>query len=156
MNQILFLLLTLISSTIYADNQKDIERLLQSDSEPFGVVFEIVESSHQDLSWALPRIQQYSKQLRKKFPDLDIAVVSHGSEQFGLVSSEIKKNTKIDSLVQTLIKNDAIKVHVCGGHASWYDVKAEDYPDYIDFSPSGPTEISNYVEMGYKLIRLNY
>ena len=94
--------------------------------------------------------------LRQRFPDIDIAVVSHGGEQFGLVSSEIKQNKNIHNLVESLVKKDDIPVHVCGGHASWYDVKAEDFPDYIDVAPSGPTAINNYVEMGYKLIILKY
>jgi len=89
-----------------------------------------------------------------EFPDIEIVVVSHGGEQFGLTSSELKLNNKIHSLVETLVKKDDISVQVCGGHASWYNVIARDYPEFIYVTPSGPTAISNYVDMGYILIIL--
>jgi|GEM_PF-6211953 len=55
---------------VHADNQSEINKILKQESSPFGVVFEIVESDKTDLSWAFPRIKNYSDILRKRFPDL--------------------------------------------------------------------------------------
>lgn len=141
-------------SCVHADNQSEIDKILKQESAPLGIVFEIVESDKSALTWSIPRVKKYSDMLRERFPDIEISVVSHGGEQFGLVRSEIKQNSKIHRLVESLVKQDDIPVQVCGGHASWYDVKKDDYPDYIEVTPSGPTAISNYVDMGYKLIIL--
>jgi len=151
----LFLVLGLIISTLLniaqADTQAQINEILTQDSEPFGVVFEIVESDDDALQWAIPAVNQYVKQLRTRFPDINLAVVTHGSEQFGLMKIEQKDNAKVHKMVQSLASSD-VPVHVCGTHASWYGKEAEDFPDYVDVTPAGPTEIRNYKEMGYVLV----
>jgi hypothetical protein len=43
-------------------------------------------------------------------------------------------------------------VHVCETHAGWYGVTAEDFPDYVNVAPTGPGQISLYLELGYELI----
>ena len=135
-------------------SQKKIDKILAMESAPFGVVFEVVERDKSDLEWAFPKIKQFSEQLRKRFPDIGIAVVSHGKEQFGLLKTETKDHEKVHKIVQSLVKDNDIPVHVCGTHASWYDKKPEDFPDYVDVSPAGPTEIENYKDMGYVLVVL--
>ncbi len=57
------------------------------DDAPFGVVFEIVEHDENALQWAIPAIDRYVRQLRKRFPDIGLAVVSHGREEFALMKS---------------------------------------------------------------------
>jgi intracellular sulfur oxidation DsrE/DsrF family protein len=64
-----------------------------------------------------------------------------------------KKNAEVHKTVQSLVASD-VPVHVCGTHASWKGVSADDFPDYIDVAPAGPTEIRNYQEMGYVLIEV--
>jgi intracellular sulfur oxidation DsrE/DsrF family protein len=136
-----------------AGNQQEIERLLAQPDAPFGVVFEIVEGSDAALQWAIPAINKYVKQLRERFPDIGLAVVSHGSEQFGLMKSKQKENAQVHKTVQSLVASD-VPVHVCGTHASWRGKEAKDFPDYVDVAPAGPTEIRNYEAMGYVLIEL--
>ena len=136
------------------DNQDQINAILKHSDAPFGVVFEIVESDADALDWAIPQIKSYAKQLRAKFPDIGIAVVTHGKEEFALTKSNSAKHKEVHKIVQSLVKDDQIPVHVCGTHASWYGKKPEDFPDYVDVAPAGPTQIRDYVDMGYKKIVL--
>ena len=132
--------LVLISPLAYAsDDQKEVNYILKMETPPLGVVFEVVEGDRDALEWAIPQIIKFSKQLRDKFPDIAIAVVTHGKEQFGLMTSEAKENPDIP-------------VHVCGTHASWYGKSERDFPDYVDVTPAGPTQIANYEDMGYEKI----
>jgi len=137
---------------LFASNQKQIEHILKMDSAPFGVIFEVVEGDEDALDWAIPKIKKYAKQLKKKFPDIGIAVVSHGTEQFGLLISNENDNKDMHKAVKSLVEDDSIPVHVCGTHASWFNKDEDDFPDFVDVSPAGPTEINNYESMGYVLV----
>lgn len=143
----------LFSTSSQAGNQQEIEQLLAQEDAPFGVVFEIVEGSGDALQWAIPAVNKYVKQLRNRFPDIGLAVVSHGSEQFGLMKSKQKEKAQVHKTVQSLVASD-VPVHVCGTHASWRGKEAKDFPDYVDVTPAGPTEIRNYEAMGYVLIEI--
>lgn len=146
-------LLLAVTGAALAGTQKEIEGLLAQDDAPFGVVFEIVEGHGDALKWAIPAVNKYVKQLRARFPDIGLAVVSHGSEQFGLMKSKQKTNAEVHKTVQSLVASD-VPVHVCGTHASWRGKEANDFPDYVDVAPAGPTEIRNYEAMGYVLIEV--
>lgn len=135
-------------------NQEKVNWILKEENPPFGVVFEIIEGNKNDLKWAVAEIKKYSEQLRKRFPDIGIAVVSHGKEQFGLMTSEADNLKEVHSAVKSLVQDDSIPVHVCGTHASWYGKDEKDFPDYIVVSPAGPTEVANYEDMGYEKIVL--
>ncbi|MEW8029908.1 MAG: DsrE family protein [Candidatus Thiodiazotropha sp.] len=147
----LILLLSLSSLTL-ADSQVD--HLLEADEEPVGVVFEIIEDDDDALGWALPKVQRLSAQLRKRFPELPIAVVTHGREQFGLLVDEAEGlMAPIHDTAQQL-RDDDIDLHVCGVHAGWDGYTPEDYPAYVDVSPSGPAQIRDYQNLGFVLIVL--
>ena len=145
-------LFVLFLSPSFAANQKEIDQILKMDSAPFGVIFEVVEGDKDALNWAIPKIKEYAKLLKAKFPDIGIAVVSHGKEQFGLLKSNQKQNKEVHEAVKSLVQDDSIPVHICGTHASWYNKTESDFPDYVDVAPAGPTEINNYEEMGYVLV----
>ena len=145
------LLLLMFQSIAAASSLEQVEGLLQSESPPEGVVFEIIEESD-GLRWAIPQVVRYSEQLRQRFPDLSIAVVSHGAEQFALQSEARDDFSEVHTLVQQLGQQQDIPVHVCGTHAGWYGVKPEDFPDYVDVAPTGPAQIRAYEELGYELI----
>jgi len=132
----------------------EFDRLLSEKTPPHGVVIEIVSSDNDLLVTLLPTIKTNIEKLRKKFPDLQIAIVSHGKEQFMMTKKNAKVNQKTHTLVESLVKKDDINFHVCGTHASWFNVMSEDFPEYVDVSPAGPTQINDYEEMGYELIVL--
>jgi len=52
----------------------------------------------------------------------------------------------------TALGEKNIHVHVCGVHASWRSMTAEDFPDYVDVAPSGPAQINQYRTLGYVVI----
>jgi intracellular sulfur oxidation DsrE/DsrF family protein len=143
--------LTLTGLT-YADPQVD--RLIKSTEEPDGVVFEILEDDDDALGWALPKVAKLSRQLRERFPHIPIAVVTHGREQFALLADEV------DGLLAPIhdqarqLRDAEIDLHVCGTHASWDGNTPEDFPAYIDVSPSGPAQIRDYQNLGFTVIML--
>lgn len=135
-----------------ADADKEIEIILSHPGDPpVGVVFETVEGDEDFLEWAIPQINKYVKKLRAKFPDINIAVVSHGKEEFALLKVNEKEYESIHKEVKKLVADD-IPVHVCGTHASWYGHEDEDFPKYVDVAPVGPAQINDYENMGYTLV----
>ena len=148
-----FLGALLLCSPVFAGMEDDIRFILNAKNPPKGVVFEIVEGKQEALNWALPKVEEYSAKLRKKHPGIKIAVVSHGSEQFGLLSENREKMNNAHQRVQSLV-NSKVPVHVCGTHASWYNKDAGDFPDYVDVVPAGPTKITEYQRMGYALVEM--
>ena len=129
----------------------DVEHLLVRPQGPGGVVFEIVESDEDALQQLLPRVRQAIERVRARFPQTEFAVVSHGKEEFALQSRYRVEQAAIHEQVEALVA-DSVTVHVCETHAGWYGVSAEDFPDYVNVSPSGPDQIRLYEELGYELI----
>lgn len=130
-----------------------VDQLLAAEQAPEGVVIEIVEGDEDALGPLLPKIRTSISKLRERFPDLEIAVVSHGGEQFALQERYGEEYANIHAGVQSLVA-DAVPVHVCGAHAGWYGITPEDFPDYVDVSPSGPAQINQYRALGYVLVKI--
>ncbi len=147
----IFLTLFIFSSTLFASDKQDIDKILAKSETPDGIVFEVIGSDGKYLTEALEKIQKYKEQLQKKFPKLDIAVVSHGSEQFSLTTKNAEKNKKAHDSVKRLVASD-VPVYICETHASWRDVAAEDFPKYISIAAQGPAQIKQYQELGYTLV----
>lgn len=145
------LFLVVFCGNALADMEYEINFLLKAQNPPDGVVFEIVEGKQSDLDWALPKVQEYTKKLRQKYPKIKIAVVSHGTEQFGLLSENKKTMKEAHQRVQSLVSDD-VPVNVCGTHASWYNKDDSDFPDYVSVVDAGPAKINEYQRMGYDLI----
>ena len=109
-------------------------------------------SDRAGLSWALPQAQNVVTKLRKKFKDLHIAIVTHGSEQFALTQKQQSSHQAEHLIVQSLIKENQIAVHVCGTLAEWKGVHPEDFPAYVDVAAAGPAQINDYKALGYALL----
>lgn len=129
----------------------DVDHLLAQSSSPEGVVFEIVEADEDALDQLLPKLRQAIKRIRARFPQTEFAVVSHGREEFALQTQNQSEYAGVHRQVQALVADD-VPVHVCETHAGWYGVTAEDFPDYVNVSPTGPGQIRLYEELGYDLI----
>jgi intracellular sulfur oxidation DsrE/DsrF family protein len=148
----LLLVMLLIPGSAAA--QPQIEALLNQTSEPAGVVFEVLEEDEDALTWALPLVQQLAERLRARFPELPIAVVTHGREQFGLLTANKEgRLAGIHNEAQDLTAAQ-VDLHVCGVHASWDGHVPEDFPAYIDVAASGPALINDYRALGYEVVRL--
>ena len=138
----------------YSNVEDEIKTILAKNEAPAGVVFEIVESKESSLEWAIPQVQKYAKKLRNRFPKLNLAVVTHGKEEFALLTKKKQKYASIHEAVKKITTEEDIPVHVCGTHASWYGKNEADFPDYVDVAPAGPVQISNYEELGYVRVKL--
>ncbi|OOZ34504.1 hypothetical protein BOW51_12085 [Solemya velesiana gill symbiont] len=128
-----------------------VDKIIAAPEPPEGIVFEVVSGDDDALDRLLPQIQKDIQRLRNRFPNLEIALVSHGIEQFALLSDETDEFKEVHELVQNLGESD-VPVHVCGTHASWQGKTDRDFPAYVDVAPSGPAQINQYIELGYVLI----
>lgn len=129
----------------------EIDALLQRDEAPVGVLFEIVEGDEAALDELLPRVREAIRQLRARFPQTEFAVISHGREEFALQSRNEHKYADIHLQARSLVADD-VALHVCGNHASWYDVSADDFPDYVEVAATAGEQIGTYLQMGYDLV----
>ena len=134
--------------------QPEIDRLLKAAEPPAGVVFDIIEGEVDALGWALPKVTRLSERLRAKFPDLSIAVVTHGREQFGLLASEANGPLAQLHAEAQALQGQGIGLHVCAVHASWDGNVPEDFPDYVDVAASAPAQINDYLKLGFEVVRL--
>ncbi len=151
----LFLLLSIFSLAACAAQSSDIQSLLEQQQAPEGVVFEVVSLFEGSINTAIPKIVDYSAQLRKRFPNIDIAVVTHGNEQFALTTKNKTKYPKVHQQVQSLAENQDIPVHICATYADRKGVSESEFPDYIDIAASGPSQINSYRELGYVHIKIS-
>jgi intracellular sulfur oxidation DsrE/DsrF family protein len=119
---------------------------------PEGVVFEIVSGDSSALRWALPRTKQLIDKLRQRYPELPIAIVTHGQEQFALQKKNRDEFKQVHSLTESLVKNSGVSLHVCGTYAEWHGIEAEAFASYANVSPAGPAQINDYVALGYTKI----
>lgn len=149
-----FALLPWTMSAIAAESSDAaVKRLTAQTKPPPGVVFEIVSANEADLDRAIPLVSRHARALRKRFPKLPIAVVTHGREMFALQTDRRAERQAAHSGVEALTKDD-IPVHVCETYAGMRSISAEAFPSYVDVAPSGPSQIKSYLELGYVLIRV--
>ena len=139
-------LLTLAGSATAAPLTLD--QLLARAVAPHGVVFEIVDRDPRALDVALPWVKQASQRLQKRFPNMPMALVTHGQEMFALQEGGRTDNPGVHQIAESLSR-DGIPVHVCETYAGWRGIGAESFPKYIDVAPAGPTQIKNYEALDY-------
>ncbi len=146
--------LFLMSCMIPAWADSAIDPVLQAKQAPPGVVFEIATGKSDSLNWALPLVKQYIGQIRQRFPDIHIAVVTHGREMFALQNQTTDKSTApVKSLTQQLV-NDGVSLHVCGTYAARKGLSEEDFPEYVNVAAAGPAQINDYIAIGYMRIKI--
>lgn len=145
------LLLALSSLPAQSWANAEVDDLLARSTPPEGVVFEIVEADDDALEALIPKVRRAIERIRARFPQTEFAVVSHGREEFALQTQYQAEYAEVHQQVQSLVADD-VPVHVCETHAGWYGVTAEDFPEYVNVSPTGPGQIRLYEELGYELI----
>lgn len=150
-----FVLLLILAPIAHAmDSDALVEAMIRAEQPPEGVVFEVVGSDPNGLQWALPRIRGYVKRLRARFPGLEMAVVTHGSEEFSLQTKMSKRYAGVHDEVRSLVQDSDVPVHVCAAYAETRGVEPQDFPDYVQVAPYGPIQIQNYEALGYTRIRV--
>ncbi len=130
-----------------------VDHIMAAPEAPPGVVFEIITGDDDGLSNILPEIEEQITKLRSQYPQLDIAIVSHGAEQFGLLAGGRSSLPELHERVVSL-QGASVPVHVCGIHASWRDKTPEDFPPYVDVAASGPAQVRSYRDLGYLVIEI--
>lgn len=131
-----------------------VEALLSQETAPAGVVFELVENDHEALQTLLPVILDHISRLRARYPQLGIAVVTHGNEQFSLTRAQQDARGELHAQVESLVREQDVEVAVCATYAGWRNVALEDFPDYVQVAESAPARINDFRALGYQVIRL--
>ncbi len=126
-----------------------LDDLLARKTAPPGVVFEIVDSDPGALELALPWVKKAAQRIKTRFPNVPMALVTHGQEMFALQTEKRASNQTIHKIAQSLSKDDGIQVHVCETYANRRGLAAEDFPAYVDVAPEGPAQIRNYEALDY-------
>ncbi len=142
-----------VSNTV-AGYKQTVEQILAGNEAPVGIVIEVVSGDENFLNQALPEVSRLSKQLRTRFPGLDVVLVSHGLEMFALTTSSLEQKPKTKKQIKSLLADD-MTVHVCGTFASWQGVEESEFPDSINVSPAAPAQINDYVSLGYTQIKIS-
>lgn len=153
----LVLIMLLIGSSVgYAKecSHAVVDKIINSNTEPEGVVFELSEYDENAWDWASEMIESLSKQLKNKYPNIDIAIVSHGNEQFQLTRNNKEQNQHTISTLTNLVNSSNIDLHVCAVNSSWSNIPTDAYINIVDVAESGPAKVNDYINLGYRRIKL--
>lgn len=134
-------------------NEDQVNELLAFKAAPVGVVFEVVSWEEGYLKTALDNFEVYQKQLKAKFPDIKLAIVSHGNEQFSLTEANKEKYKDTHKQVQRITQTE-VPVQICAAHATMRAVNVKAFPSYVSIVARAPEEIAKYQALGYTLIIL--
>ncbi len=144
--------LSLIQTACTKSGETGIQQILLSSKPPVGVVFEIASDDDEGLKWAIPLVRSHAKQLREKFPQIKLAIVFHGEEQFQLTKDNSQYFPDANKQVKSLIKDQDIDVHVCGNYAASFGIEEDDFVDYVDVAARGPAQVHAYENDGYVVL----
>ena len=153
-------LVSIVSTPAIASNAtefpeiEEINALIARESAPEGVVFTVMEDQEDALEWVLVRLKHYTSQLRQRFPNLEIAVVSHGDEILSLPEQQREQYPEIHQALVKILREFDISFHICESFASMNDLDASEFPDYVDVVPFGPSKIQDYKQVGFEMISL--
>jgi len=121
---------------------------------PSGIVFTIREYDEDALKWVARRLDYYIYRIRRSHPEIPIAIVSHGDEMASLANKNIQKYPRLHKRIQYWKKMGNIDFQVCGIMANTLGLSNDDFPEYIDVVPFGPSQIKDYRKLGFKHIEL--
>jgi intracellular sulfur oxidation DsrE/DsrF family protein len=155
MSRVLTLVAALLMPlSLLAQAPAPVDQLLESGTPPPGVVFDVDEWDHDALQWAVPLIREQVARLRARFPDLPVAVVSHGEEEFALMASARDAYPGVHRQVKRLA-GDRVSVHVCAGHAVMNGYNENNFVEFVDPVAAGVEAIAEYRRRGYVYILID-
>ena len=144
----------LLALPLYAgQSEVSIDEILAMETPPPGVVLDVDEWDSDALRWAVPLMRDYVDRLRARFPDLEIAVVSHGDEEFALMSNAQGEYAAVQRGVEELVA-DKVPVHVCAGHAIMSGYSENGFVDFVEPVSSGVETVASYRLRGFVYILL--
>lgn len=154
---IIMILLVYAQTVLASDDfpeQIFVDQILNEDSPPSGVIFTVREYDEDALYWVLPRVEKYMQELRQRFPKLQIAMMSHGDEIISLSEDNKYKHKKTHKLLQKLVTQNNLLFHICGTMARMNELDPDGFPDYVDVVPYGPSQVEDYLSLGFELVDL--
>lgn len=143
---IFFLLPSLVFSKEYNHRTLEQQVLSMSASEPEGVLIEF-KGNMGKWVWVTQRIESYIRQIRKKYPDMEIEIVVHGKGIRNLTQSsydygDAKKKLKV-------LSDSGIEVGVCVGKSKKMNIPLDSYADFINVAFTAPARIKELKLDGY-------
>jgi len=145
-------ILVLWAAAVRAAPGDEVARLVAAATPPPGVVFEVVTGDEAALRRLLPAIRDHARELRRRFPELPVAVLTHGSEQFSLLRENAGRYADLHALVGALGEEERIPVQVCGNHASWRSKGRSDFPDDVEVVSAAGAKLDEYRAAGFVVI----
>lgn len=119
-----------------------------------GIIFTIREYDEEALIWIAQRANYYIYLIRKMHPELPIAFMSHGDEVSSLKLHPEDEYIELHQQIKHWIKDYHVTFHVCGAMAHLLGLSEESFPDYIDVVAFGPSQVRDYLDLGYTHIEL--
>ena len=150
---IMWTCLLLFSQQLVASTDEEVNAIIKAEKPPVGVVFDIDEWDNEALTWAVPAIEQYVQQLHARFPGLNIAIVSHGDEEFALMRRARNRFADVHTKVKSLVDKD-VQFHVCAGHALMNGQSESEFVKFVKPVPEGVVAVAEYRLQGYVYIRV--
>ena len=132
---------------------EEVESLLQGP-KPAGLVFHIYEQDEEALEWVLPRVEGHVRLIRSQWPGFAIVVVSHGAEMLALSKATENQYPRTHEMANRLANSMDVPIQICGAYAANVGLDGSDFPSYVDVVPSGPSQIADYLELGFNKIDL--
>lgn len=132
-----------------------VQALLDQSESPEGVVFEIETLNANALSKLSDYVRRQIGHIREVYPEVDIAVVSHGTELFALQNQAVRnsgQNRTLHQNFERLVGEEAVSLHVCGAVAGLDRLTREDFPAFVSYSASGIAQINDYKALGYAVV----
>ncbi len=129
------------------------EELLAAEGELDGVVFEVMAWQDNSWDWAAPMLQGYVNRLHRKYPDLDVALISQGAELFDLtLRAGLKDSPPLRQLAS--LNAAGLEIHIDGQYARWKRLGSRDFLDFVDVVESGDAQLADYIELGFEHVKL--
>lgn len=92
------------------------------------------------------------KLVKRAYPAVDIAVVSHGAEEFALQKSASTEYADVHNLFNNLVSTQGVSIHVCGAVGGLKQLTQEDFPEFVSYSASGMAQVNDYKSLGYSVV----
>lgn len=131
----------------YPEREEILDLLQQMPKE--GLLLHVYEQDEEALQWVLPRILVYVEAFKKRYPELSIVIFSHGAEMPALSLVPKLVVDDVHQLARQIVRFDDVIIQVCGAQAIGWGLSESDFPDYVDVVPHGPTQIRDYLDIGY-------
>jgi len=155
LTSIWIILLTAMSSTIYAEDNAE-AKYVETPYTEQKVVFDFYMDDPEMMGSALYWIRSLMNPLMDApynyAPEfLDIVVVIHGTEIVTVAKKNYKKYQQVVDRMR-YYSDLGIKFKVCGLAAKDYQYSRTDFQDFIEVVPSAITELAHWQLKGYALI----